>query len=110
MSDDNVIELNAKRKPRQRGTQSEKEQEQEDLLQAAAEWLDEKQLREVLRLGCYFAKTESGHWIPIKKDHFSSHYPEWSTKFARAVTHVMYERGWNYHDVTTLSANLQQMS
>ena len=100
MSDDNVIDLNAKRKLKQRETQSEKEQEQEDLLQAAAEWLDEKQLREVLRLGCYFAKTESGHWIPIKKDHFSCHYPEWSAKFAKAVTHVMYERGWNYHDVT----------
>jgi hypothetical protein len=57
-------------------------------------------LREVLRLGCYFVKTASGQWIPIKKDHFASHYPEWNAKFARAVTHVMADRGWNYHDAT----------
>ena len=98
--DDNVINLNAKREQKRRKSQSEKEQEQEDLLAAASDWHQEKQLREVLSKGCYFVKRQDGKWLGVKRAHFANHYPEWTTKFAQAVTSIMEMRGHTYLDVT----------
>lgn len=98
--DDNVVDLDAKRNEKRRKNQSDKENEFEDLLAAADEWLNENPIREVLKLRCYFVQKSNREWIAVKRANFSSHWPEWSDKFAKAVTHCLRARGWAYLDAT----------
>ena len=61
MSDeDNVHDLGAYRDAKRRKTQTEKERDQEDLLEAADGFLDQNPMWEVLKLS---AVTSSGAWM-----------------------------------------------
>jgi hypothetical protein len=76
-------------------------QDTDDLLLAADQFLDANPMREVLRLGCYFLQRADGSWFPVKPGHLAGHFPEWSQpKFRVAVTMKLQQRGWTYNDVT----------
>src|SRR5690348_9031636 len=101
--DDNVIDFReaaAKKRGRPQRTQEEKEQQEQDLIEAAEQWLEANPLRECLKQRCYFVQKENRQWIPAMRHNFGSHYPIWSEKFGKAVTHVMAGRGWNHLDCT----------
>jgi hypothetical protein len=93
----NVVMLDQHRneKPKQ------PEQETDDVLAAADQFLDANPMREVLRLGCYFLQRADGAWFAVRPGHLKGHFPEWSqSKFRVAVTMRLQERGWTYNDVT----------
>jgi hypothetical protein len=93
----NVVMLDQHRneKPKQ------PEQDTDDLLAAADQFLDANPMREVLRLGCYFLQRADGAWFAVRPGHLKGHFPEWSqSKFRVAVTVRLQERGWTYNDVT----------
>jgi uncharacterized Zn-binding protein involved in type VI secretion len=93
----NVVMLDQHRNEKQK----QPEQETDDLLAAADQFLDANPMREVLRLGCYFMKRADGSWFAIRPGYLAGHFPEWSQpKFRVAVTMKLQERGWAYNDVT----------
>jgi hypothetical protein len=101
MSDeDNVRDLGAYRKEKRRKTQSEKEQDHEDLLEAADAFLDQYPMWEVLKLGCYYKRRMDGTAIPVKADYLKRHHTVWNAKFEKAITCKLEERGWTYNDAT----------
>ena len=101
MSDeDNVHDLGAYREAKRRKTQSEKEREHEDLLEAADEFLDQNPMWEVLKLGCYYKRRLDGTAIPVRPDYLKRHHSVWNAKFEKAITFRLEERGWTYNDAT----------
>ena len=101
MSDeDNVHDLGAYREAKRRKTQSEKERDHEDLLEAADAFLDQNPMWEVLKLGCYYKRRMDGTAIPVKADYLKRHHTVWNAKFEKAITFRLEERGWTYNDAT----------
>jgi hypothetical protein len=93
----NVVKLDHHRNK----NKTKPEQDTDDLLAAAGQFLDANPMREVLRLGCYFLQRADGAWFAVKPGHLGGHFPEWSqSKFRVAVTMKLQERHWTYNDVT----------
>jgi hypothetical protein len=79
------------------------EDDAEDLLLSAAEYLDRKGLRaSCIEQHTYCIMPDNGEWIFVKPSTLQDHIPEFChSKFKAAVLHVMAERGMCYNRMTS---------
>ena len=77
----------------------EKEQKQQDYLEAADQWLNEKPTHFCAVQGRYLMKVDS-EWKFIKPESMKPYCPVWNAVFAAAFREQQSERGWLHADIT----------
>ena len=100
--EDNVIDLDAKREQKRRDKQSDDQNEWEDTLAAAHEWLDKNPtFNALLRQGVYFMQTHDRDWIFFPQKNLSITDFEWTNNtFRKAATKALQDKCRTYNDVT----------
>jgi hypothetical protein len=108
--DDVVVDFNQAKQKRQwsrQKPQEDKEQDYQDLLEAARGFLDKDPMWYVRKQGVYYKRRMDGTPIFVKPSYLANGHTEWNAKFAKAVTVVLDERGHLFNDVTYAFSEVQ---